>query len=76
MIKKKTKLIFENEKGRKVHNLIGGMPLTKGEIVSFQLEGQNNIIDYEVVAKTTNLLKEGEDWIVNTAYALKRKQNS
>ncbi len=34
MIKKNTKIIFEGEKGKKIEYLEGGIPLSKGEIIT------------------------------------------
>ena len=73
MIKKNTKLIFKDGEDIETYDLIGGMPLAQGETVNFQLKGQDEIVNYRVVNKTTNLLREGEDWIVSIIYTLERK---
>ncbi|MFH1307505.1 MAG: hypothetical protein ABIH72_01495 [archaeon] len=46
MIKKKTKVIFEDGNKIKEDDLIGGMPLSKGEIV--HIHKGSKIIDYKV----------------------------
>lgn len=73
MIKKNTKVIFEDEQGKKSDELIGGMPLTKGEIVHFHQSDSDTVIDYEVVDKTIDYRIEGEDQIVDITYVLRKK---
>jgi len=71
MIKKNTKIIFEGEGNNKLDALQGGIPLSKGEIISVH-EGQKTV-KYEVKDKTIDCNFEGEDQIVNITYVLKRK---
>lgn len=56
MIKKNTKIIFEDGKEEQMD---GGMPLTKGEIIHFHKK--DKIIDYEVKDKIIDCFPEGKD---------------
>ena len=71
MIKKNTKIVFEGEGNTKLDALQGGIPLSKGEIISIH-EGQK-VTKYEVKDKTIDCFFEGEDQIVNITYVLKKK---
>ncbi len=73
MIKKNTKVIFKDEQGQKTEDLIGGMPLTKGEIIHFHKKDSKEIINYRVIDKTIDCFEEGEDQIVNITYILEKK---
>jgi len=68
MIKKNTKIIFEDGKEEQMD---GGMPLTKGEII--HLHKKDKIIDYEVKDKIIDCFLEGKDQVVNITYILKKK---
>lgn len=68
MIKKLTKVIFDDEK---VEELDGGMPLTKGEIIHVHKAGKQ--IDYIVKDKIIDCFLDGKDQIVNITYVLKKK---
>ena len=71
MIKKNTKIIFEDNAGGAADELMGGIPLSKGEIVKVQRDGQ--AIDYEVADKKVEIIFEGEDQTANITYTLRRK---
>lgn len=68
MIKKNTKIIFVDD--NTVEEGIGGMPLSKGDIVKINKEGSTT--EYEVIQKETELIYKEEDKIVNTTYHLKK----
>lgn len=70
MIKKNTKIIFEDGESNSSDELTGGMPLSKGEIVHVHRENQDTA-DYEVVDKIIDCFMEGEDQRVNITYKLK-----
>ena len=70
MIKKNTKIVIEGEDSNKFEALQGGIPLSKGEIVSIH-EG-SKVISYKVKDKTIGCFLEGEDQIVNITYVLKK----
>ena len=72
MIKKNTKIIFEEGEDKKTEEMPGGIPLSVGEIVHFRTES-NEKITYEVVDKTVEGFIKGEDRIVNITYVLRRK---
>lgn len=72
MIKKNTKIIFEDGEDKKIEEDMGGIPLSVGEIVHFRDESNEKII-YEVVDKTIESYFEGEDRIVNITYVLRKK---
>jgi len=70
MIKKNTKIIFDDNSAASGDELAGGMPLSKGDIVHIHRGEQE--IDYEVVDKTIDCFMGGEDQIVNIIYKLKK----
>jgi len=72
MIKKNTKIVFEGESTSRLDALQGGIPLSKGEVISIH-EGKA-ITKYEVKDKTIDCFFEGEDQIVNITYTLKKKK--
>ena len=71
MIKKTTKVIFEGEEQNSASEQIGGMPLTKGEIVHIHRNGQ--VLNYVVTEKTIDYFDEAEDKLVSIAYTLKKQ---
>ncbi len=73
MIKKNTKVVFEDGENQKSDDLIGGMPLSKGEIVHVHEGDSGKSIDYEVADKTIDCFLKGDDQIVNIIYVLKKK---
>lgn len=70
MIKKTTKVIFEGEEQKADSEQIGGMPLSKGEIVHIHRNGQ--VLNYIVSDKTIDYFDESEDKLVNITYTLQR----
>jgi hypothetical protein len=70
MIKKTTKVKFEGEETNGGDEQIGGMPLSKGELVHIHRNGQ--VINYEVTNKKIDYFDETEDKLVNITYTLKR----
>ena len=73
MIKKNTKIIFEDGGEKTTDDLIGGIPLSKGEIVHLHNENSDEVTDYEVADKKIDCIIKGEDRIVNIVYILRRK---
>ncbi len=71
MIKKNTKIIIEGEDNSRFEALQGGIPLSKGEIISLH-EG-NKVSKYQVKEKTVECFLNGEDQIVNITYKLVKK---
>jgi len=71
MIKKNTKVIIKDGEQEQVDNLMGGMPLSKGEIVEYK-KG-SGVINYEVIEKRIEMFDEGEDRVVNITYILKKQ---
>lgn len=70
MIKKNTKVIFENREDKRSEDLVGGIPLSKGEIVT--IHENNKIIKYEVVDKIVDCFLDGEDQTVDITYILNK----
>jgi len=70
MIKKATKIIFENGGNKKTEELIGGLPLSKGETV--KVHEDNKAVEYEVTDKIVEAFLE-EEQIVNITYILRKK---
>ena len=71
MIKKNTKIIFDGED--REEELIGGIPLSKGDIIHLHKGNPDEITDYEVVEKEINFFREGKDQIANIIYIVKKK---
>lgn len=65
MIKKSTKITFE-ESGETIEDS-GGIPLSEGE--SIVVNGS----EYVVARKAVACRKEGEDWMAEVEYILKKK---
>lgn len=72
MIKKNTKVIFEDNGNSSSDELVGGMPLSKGDIVNVH-RGHQGVADYEVVDKIIDCFMGGDDQIVNITYKLRKK---
>jgi actin-like ATPase involved in cell morphogenesis len=68
MIKKNTKVIFAN--GEEQEELVGGIPLSKGEIVHLHRNGITT--DYQVVEKMVDCYMDGEDQTVDITYTLQK----
>ena len=71
MIKKNTKVIFQNGESEKSEEMIGGIPLSKGEII--KVHENNEVEEYEVIDKIVDCFLENDDQIVNITYIVKRK---
>lgn len=70
MIKKNTKIIFEDGENAGSDELVGGMPLSKGDIV--HIHRDDKVVDYEVADKTIDCFMGGEDQVVNIVYKLRK----
>jgi hypothetical protein len=73
MIKKNTKIVFEDGKNIKTENIAGGIPLSKGEIVRVHDDNSDGSVDYEVVDKITNCFMKSGNQTVNIKYVLRKK---
>jgi len=71
MIKKNTKVIFVDGDNNQTDDLVGGLPLTKGEIV--HVHKDDKLTDYEVIEKNIECFMDGEDQKVDITYTLKKK---
>lgn len=71
MIKKNTKVIFQDGEDKKSEDMVGGIPLSKGEVISVHRDGQ--IISYEVVDKIVDCFLAGDDQVVDITYVIKMK---
>lgn len=67
MIKKNTKITFKDSNGEK-KELMGGIPLSKGEIIHVTENSEK--IDYIVEDKIVNFSLDGEDQIADIEYIL------
>jgi hypothetical protein len=72
MIKKTTKVIFKDGKDEKTEELVGGIPLSKGEII--KVHKNNKIIEYEVVDKIIDCFLDGADQNVDITYIVEKKR--
>ncbi|MEK7072645.1 MAG: hypothetical protein AAB969_03675 [Patescibacteria group bacterium] len=72
MIKKNIKIIFEDNNIPELNNLIGGMPLSEGEVVHIY-KNENEVIDYIVTNKKIDILLKDDDQIVNITFSLRKK---
>lgn len=73
MIKKNTKVIFQDGKNQKTEELVGGIPLSKGEIIHVHNRNSKKVINYKVVDKIVDCFLDNEDQIVDITYILKKK---
>lgn len=71
MIKKNTKVIFENGENKKTEDMVGGIPLSKGEII--KLHEGDSVTMYEVVDKIVDCFLNSEDQIVDITYIVRKK---
>lgn len=71
MIKKNTKVIFKDGGNEKVEDMVGGIPLSKGEIIKVHQGGK--MVLYEVTEKIVDCFLDGDEQIVNIAYIVKLK---
>ncbi len=71
MIKKNTKVIFEDGENKSEEDMVGGIPLSKGEIL--HVHKGEEIVDYEVTDKIIDCFLEGEDQIVDITYVVRKK---
>lgn len=69
MIKKNTKFMFKG--GKEKINLVGGIPLSKGEIICFHRK--NSKSSYVVEDKKIDCFNEGKNQLVNITYVLRKK---
>ena len=71
MIKKNTKVIFRDGSGERSEELVGGIPLSKGEIIHVHEGGV--VTDFEVVDKIIDCHLGGEDQLVDITYIVAKK---
>jgi len=68
MIKKNTKVIYRENGQERTEDLIGGIPLAKGEIVHFHDNDKTK--SYLVIEKKIDCYVSGEDQVVDIIYTL------
>lgn len=73
MIKKNTKVIFEDGDNKTTDEMIGGIPLSKGEMITVHKDGK--AFQYEVADKVVDCYYEDQDQIVDITYIIKKKIN-
>ncbi|MFA6553571.1 MAG: hypothetical protein WCT27_04025 [Patescibacteria group bacterium] len=73
MIKKNTKVIFEDGNNKTTDEMIGGIPLSKGEMITVHKDGK--AVHYEVADKVVDCYYEDQDQIVDITYIIKKKIN-
>lgn|GEM_PF-696956 len=72
MIKKTTKVVFEDGENQKSEEMVGGIPLSKGEIIRVH-EGET-VVNYEVVEKIIDAFLDSGDQVVNINYKVKKRE--
>ena len=73
MIKKTTNIVFQDNIGEKTEEMLGGIPLTKGELVHVHNKLDDSHSDYEVIDKIIDCELNGKEQKVNIKYVLKKK---
>ncbi|KKR02838.1 MAG: hypothetical protein UT31_C0039G0005 [Parcubacteria group bacterium GW2011_GWF2_39_13b] len=71
MIKKNTKVIFKDGENKKIEDMVGGIPLSKGEII--RVHENDKVVLYEVVDKIVDCFLNGEDQVIDIIYIVERK---
>ncbi len=71
MIKKNTKVIFEDGEDKRSEDMVGGIPLSKGEMI--KVHKDDKVVLYEVVDKIVDCFLDDRDQIVDITYVVKRK---
>ena len=71
MIKKNTKVIFNDGENKKTEDMVGGIPLSKGEII--RVHKNDKVVLYEVVDKIVDCFLNGEDQVIDIIYIVERK---
>jgi len=72
VIKKTTKVVFEDGENQKSEEMVGGIPLSKGEIIRVH-EGET-VVNYEVVEKIIDAFLDSGDQVVNINYKVKKRE--
>ena len=71
MIKKNTKVVFKSGVDERSEDMVGGIPLSKGEVMTIHQNGK--IEQYEVTDKIIECFLDGEDQVVNITYIVSKK---
>jgi hypothetical protein len=71
MIKKNTKVIFEDGENKRSEDMVGGIPLSKGEII--KVHESDTVVLYEVVDKIVDCFLNGDDQTVDITYIVRKK---
>ncbi len=71
MIKKNTKVIFEDGEDKTSEDMVGGIPLSKGEVI--KVHKNSEVLQYEVVDKIVDCYLYQEDQVVDITYVLRKK---
>jgi len=71
MIKKNTKIIFQDTKGKTSKEWDGGIPLSIGDKMTLENKNHNSE-EYKVVDKIIDCVDNDIDQIVNITYVLKK----
>ena len=66
MIKKNTKVVFKDGINEKTEDMVGGIPLSKGEIV--RIHEAESVREYIVTEKIIDCYLNGEDQTVDITY--------
>lgn len=69
-IKKNTTLVFKDKQNQKTEKLIGGLPLSKGDIVYVHEKKSAQAVAYKVTEKKIDCFRQEQDLIANITYVL------
>lgn len=72
MIKKNTKIVFKNGEDERPFDMVGGIPLSKGEVITVH-EGNAEKI-YEVSDKIVDCYINGDDQTVDITYVIELRK--
>ncbi|MDD3284609.1 MAG: hypothetical protein PHZ07_03380 [Patescibacteria group bacterium] len=70
-MKKNTTIIFQDDGSETTKEIIGGIPLSKGEII--RVHEKDEIIFYEVIDKIVDCFLNNEEQTTDIVYVVKKK---
>ena len=71
MIKKNTKVVFKDARNVREEEMVGGIPLSKGEII--RVHENDVVVEFEVAEKKIDCYFNGPDKVVDIVYTVVKK---